>query len=753
MKANKNLKILVLALSLVIVIGCIFGVSATADENTASPKVEILYNNLEYGDNISILYAAKVSGVSESAKIRMDFYTESEGAYSLAYSETSYTAADITVNGTTESCLVFKSAGIAPKFMPEIVYAQLVVTDGDATYKSNLSRFSVVEYCYKRLYKDTNASDEQKELYNHVLGYGTSAQKVLNFKEDSTPAHYFYVNAENSIVDSVEIAGNTYNYSAGIFKAGEILTLKHSALEVGEVATWNVVYTDKNGSAINETLSDNATLTVEDKHIVAVPSVEIITIDFEDFDASNAVYDKDVLTNADEKITTTVKDTTEADGVYKHVDVDVVADPTGADNKALYIYSKYPGSDPTSSTKFELMAGTEGNLYVFSADINVTATGTSGTIATLSFANSSSSRIYGVSISTPKSNAVQTTSLFSSNCAGPYSYKGFGSYMPFNEWFNLRIEIYYNGNSYVDEASGQALPYTAKYYVNDYFIGDDLSYNSSNQNIEFMTLTLPGQNQKIYLDNITFVRSNGTFVKGAPADSKPMPVPQAGALENGSGAYYSNDQKIGNRYNFESVYGHGGAAVTTRPYDANAYLAPGKYVFYEKTNSTPSNHTAIRFEPSANTYESAYHVVEMDIAFESDKSSFLTLDVHGNGVKNSVFFSANADGTIRMDNYVTANTVLNGHTFNSELERFVFDADKWYNVRFEFYKDGVVGSTKTAAFIKVFVDGVEYASLVGVDNGTSSSNYVSVSLRAADDDAWVCFDNLYIGYEEIVTAE
>lgn len=752
MKNTKTFKILVLAISAMLLVVCFLGISVFAEEaEAADAQVEIVYNNLEYGDNISILYATKVSGVSESAVIKMNFFTLVDGAYTLAYSDTTYTEKEIKVNDVTDTYLVFNSRGIAPKHMPEIVFAQLVVTDGDATYKSDMSRFSVAEYCYKRLYKDTNTNSDQIALYNHVLGYGTYAQKVLKYNTDDTPAHYFYVNAENAVVDSVEIAGDTYNFSAGIFKAGKEVVLNYDDLGVGEIATWNVAYKDAAGQT-TETLNNGATVTVSDKHVIASASVELVKVDFESFDPETAVYDKNVLTNADEKITTTVKDTTEADGAYSYVDVDVVADPTGADNKALYIYSKHPGKNPTSSTKFDIMSGTEGNLYVFSADINVAATGTGGTIATLSFANSSNNRIYAFSISTPLSNTVRTTSLFSSNSAGPYSYKEFGSYMPFNEWFNLRIEIYYNGNSYVDEASGQALPYTAKYYVNDYFIGDDLSYNSSTENIEFMTLALPGQNQKIYLDNITFVRTSGTFTKGAPADSKPMPVPEAGALANGSGAYYSNDQKTGTRYNFESVYGHGGAAVTTRAFDADVYLAPGGYVFYEKTNKTDSNaHTGIRFDSSANTYESAYQVVEMDIAFESDKTSFLTLDVHGNGVKNSVFFSANADGTIRFDNYVTANTVLaEGYSFNADLEHFVFEADKWYNVRFEFYKDGVIRSSKNAALIKVFVDGVEYASLQGVDNGTSSSNYIVVSLRAADDDAWVCYDNLFIGYEEIV---
>ena len=47
-------KITVWALSVLLLVVCCFGIGVMA-ENEETPKVEILFNNLEYGDNIAIL--------------------------------------------------------------------------------------------------------------------------------------------------------------------------------------------------------------------------------------------------------------------------------------------------------------------------------------------------------------------------------------------------------------------------------------------------------------------------------------------------------------------------------------------------------------------------------------------------------------------------------------------------------------------------------------------------------------------------
>ena len=155
---NKATKIVILALSALILVACCFGIGVMAQENE-SPEVEILFNNLEYGDNIAILYAVNVEG-AEKYDLRLDFYTEADGAYVFDHSTSAYEMQDVKVNGVTNKYPVFKSAGIAPKHMTEIVYAQATLTVDGVEYKSNLSRFSITEYCYKRLYKDTNTTED-----------------------------------------------------------------------------------------------------------------------------------------------------------------------------------------------------------------------------------------------------------------------------------------------------------------------------------------------------------------------------------------------------------------------------------------------------------------------------------------------------------------------------------------------------------------------------------------------------------------
>lgn len=743
---NKATKIVILALSALILVACCFGIGVMAQENE-SPEVEILFNNLEYGDNIAILYAVNVEG-AEKYDLRLDFYTEADGAYVFDHSTSAYEMQDVKVNGVTEKYPVFKSLGIAPKHMTEIVYAQATLTVDGVEYKSNLSRFSITEYCYKRLYKDTNTTDDQKALYTHVLGYGTYAQKVLGYDVENTPANYFYVNADGAVVDSVTIGGTKYDFSAGIFKAGKEVVLKHNDLGVGEVATWNVAYKDAAGQT-NATLNDGATVTISDKHVIATANVELVKVDFENFDPSTAVYDKSILTNADKYITSSVLETTLSDdgSSYKYAKVDVIDDPTEAGNKVLSMTGSWGAKRETSKTKIDVMAGEEGNLTVFSARMNIAKTAsTTSQILDIFFGNESNSKVFGLCLTAPKTNEATAIGFYSSNASGPDKYANFGSFIPSAEWIDLRIEVYYNGTSY--QVNGAPVYYSAKVFVDDYFIGDCVAYNGSGSEITYLAFNMLQQNTTVYLDDVSLIRTSGTFTPGEPEDSRKMPTPAAGALANGSGAYFTNAEKTGVRYDY-NTYG-GPAVYNSHPTFANAWLTPGKYAFYEKTGAQANAHTVIRYSTAAASSADCYEVVEMDLAFESDKSSFFVINVHGNGVKNSIFFSANADGTIRLDNYIDANTSLtDGYTFNPKLERFVFEADKWYNVRFEFHKDAVVTDKgASSALIKVFVDGVEYASLQGVDNGTSSGNYITLSLRAVDDDAWVCYDNLFIGYDE-----
>ena len=86
---NCFIKIFTLALSMLLLMGCIIGFSVSAEE-AGDPAVEIVFNNLEYGDNISILYATKVDGIIPDA-MKMNFYAKNEeGEYTLVSSTEKY---------------------------------------------------------------------------------------------------------------------------------------------------------------------------------------------------------------------------------------------------------------------------------------------------------------------------------------------------------------------------------------------------------------------------------------------------------------------------------------------------------------------------------------------------------------------------------------------------------------------------------------------------------------------------------------
>ena len=295
---KNSAKIMALALSAILLIACCFGIGVMA-EDAESPRVEILFNNLEYGEKIAILYAVNVEGAADY-DLKLNFYTKGDnGDFVFDHSEFAYELQDVTVNGVTNKYPVFTSPGLAPVYMTEIVYAQAVLTVDGVEYKSDLSRFSIAEYCYKRLFKDTNATEDQKALYNHVLGFGTYAQRVMGHNVDNTPAQYFYVNAEGAVVDSVTVGGTRYDFSAGIFKAGTSLALKYEgAVAFNEYVVWNTTFVSANGEDYKLDLKNDANVVVEDKHIIAVTEIKVDPTNY--FDSANALDGYIIANNSDE---------------------------------------------------------------------------------------------------------------------------------------------------------------------------------------------------------------------------------------------------------------------------------------------------------------------------------------------------------------------------------------------------------------------------------------------------------------------
>ena len=174
MKNTKLTKILIMALSLVLLVGSVvaFAVSA-ADEDTFAIKSI----NISHEDSTKVLVAVDALGV-DPATIEVK-YTIGAGEEKTAKY---YGLVDIYKDGNEYP--VFYTEGIPAKDMGEDVTAEAHKA-GTTPAAPEHKDISVATYLYTKLYKEgyaaqtTGEAAEKRALYESMLVYGANAQKVL----------------------------------------------------------------------------------------------------------------------------------------------------------------------------------------------------------------------------------------------------------------------------------------------------------------------------------------------------------------------------------------------------------------------------------------------------------------------------------------------------------------------------------------------------------------------------------------------
>ncbi len=203
-------KFIVLALALVLLIGSAFALTAMAED--ATPTLEIASKNLSYEDNIKILFAVKAEN-TDGADVKLNFY-EADPADNAELTPkvltAAYTPADSSEVGIAGH-YVFFTPGLAAKFVNKQVYVQATATVGGTEYKSEVARYSIVEYCHEMIAKEsTDATADAK--YMDVIEYGAAIQSFLT--EDgkysgALATDYKYVTIDGGTLDG--------RYDSGIY--------------------------------------------------------------------------------------------------------------------------------------------------------------------------------------------------------------------------------------------------------------------------------------------------------------------------------------------------------------------------------------------------------------------------------------------------------------------------------------------------------------------------------------------------------
>lgn len=239
---KKSIKRIVsFALMLSLLVGMMAGFSAFAAE---TETVEIISKNLYYGDTFNIMYAVN----STSDDVVLNIYTmNDEGELELAVTVDEYITD--TVKGV-ENAKVFTSAiGVPAQNIDKEFYAQAVA----GNTKSEMVKYSVLEYLYERLTVSEGVTAEQATMYNSLLAFADAADVVVNKDTTTNIAKYAYVRVTNGTVDG--------EYATAMVLAGTALDKLATTYvpETGKVLAWEI--------ASNEIGKDDSTAIVKDESV------------------------------------------------------------------------------------------------------------------------------------------------------------------------------------------------------------------------------------------------------------------------------------------------------------------------------------------------------------------------------------------------------------------------------------------------------------------------------------------------------
>ena len=622
MKNTKLFQILALVLSLaVLTVGLCFAASA-ADE----PSVSINARNVSYGDTVKILFAVDDTNAGDN-EIEVIYYLEdpianpaAQGYIGVEYAE-GYTDKMGTEDDTSDDVTypAFFTAGFPAKNIGDKVYARAHIV-GTEVY-SSVERYSVVEYLLERLYID-GAEGDKKALYEDLLSYGASAQKVI-YNDNDDPA-----DDVEKFVDEyclVGIDGGTLDgtYSQGTYFVGDKITPQADG-----VAVWNAtVYDLSTGVGTTTEVNNGAEYTVQGFTMITAKTegetpAPAYKPDLTDTEGRETYEDGDALDLF------SWNNWLEGGGLGTLEIVDGA--PYGEASK-VYHFNTPEGTKPEVSFMFDAKAGA--STTIIENDFMFTSTGvllpkfeirTSGAVA------------FGFYIGAQNGEVGLLDE--NQNVIGKLANDG--------EWFRLRIEI-------VDAGDGTS---NVLFYLNDNRIAEDHTFTASaapDALVRFRFWTEQAHTGDLYFDNTKFAHiippyspdlsdTEGRFIfsdntvdgyKSAGKIDYWMPSVSSGAPAIVDGAPYGVDSKV-------------------LAFETNSYTGADQLFF--KTSAASCN----------------MFVFETDMMFAPDQNSDYEFTLRSGSTAHLVGISANANGTVTIKNGTTAVTSVN--------------TEEWFRLRVEY---------------------------------------------------------------------
>ena len=261
MKTSNFKKVISVMLMCFMLVGTLVGFSVSAE--TADPTIEIVSNNVEYGDDLKLMYAVEATNLPEGASIKVVIYDENG-----EFVANTVAGDDVTLDGATLPTFV-SEYGVAAQNISTVLYAeaQIVDAEGNVLVRSAQQEYSVLEYLWERK-TICDSTDYQIAMYDALLTYAETLDIAINkgtaTADNAAKFSYVAVVDENyellyadmyvigdviNELDTDLVAGDGeyIEWAADEYKSTGMITRKITASELAEdgytVADYAVVFT------------------------------------------------------------------------------------------------------------------------------------------------------------------------------------------------------------------------------------------------------------------------------------------------------------------------------------------------------------------------------------------------------------------------------------------------------------------------------------------------------------------------------
>lgn len=201
MKTNKLAKILLVALSLMLLACALLATTVSAE--TVKPDIKNM--NVRYSDKFELMYAVPADTV-RGGSATLYLYDEDPAKGAEAIKEYTLTKTELPADsGLPYEAYIFYTQGVSAKALDKVFYVQVVDAEENA---SDVKSYSVVEYLYTKLadiIPEKPNTEVQKNFWKSVITFGTCAQQRFlsaeELKATTLISDYCYVTTEGCTVD------------------------------------------------------------------------------------------------------------------------------------------------------------------------------------------------------------------------------------------------------------------------------------------------------------------------------------------------------------------------------------------------------------------------------------------------------------------------------------------------------------------------------------------------------------------------